>query len=371
MHTFVERRRRSPRARARMASASAAALLALALLLAPRPAWSYGFYINNGNAPGYQAEFDQLSAILTTFFNDGIFRAGEHGNDAFLKSAGTSNAAATRGMGVDTVSRYSLLSVTAQGGIGSVEQSGGGDDSGTNTLPNAGVGAQAALTVSAPAKVWGLQKVLGLPGDRVDLGFNAMKLSIKSLKHAQFDFMAVGMGASYRWIQGSNGWLGRWEGIRLTTGLEFAHEKLTYDRAITAKANFNGYSMKYDTTLGLNLTSNVFTVPFEVTSGVTLLKFLTFVLGFGVDANFGSTNLKGGVGGPIQMTRDSDGAVVGTADTGIDVTAPGAIAPKLIDTRLILGFQANFGPLKAFVRFSPPFGAGSTGVESAGVRVAF
>jgi hypothetical protein len=329
-------------------------LFSVALLLAPSQGWCYGFFITDRTATGVpQATLDQYADTLQSMVNLGLFSAGPHGTDEFLKAAGDANAQATRGMGVDATSYYNHISLTAQGGFAQGGPASSGADQSSNTLPAEGIGAQTALTVSMPATSLGISSFFGLDARRVDIGFNGMHLRLDGkVKNLGMNFSTYGFGVSYWMGTPSHGFILRFNGLRLTTGFQYAQEKVAYNTPVHFTTSSGGYTMAYSSGLGVNLNSTIYTIPVELTTGFTIMRLLSVAGGIGAGFNFGSSMLSGGATGPIQMTRDSDGAVVGTGTSGIDVTAPAPVAPVLVDYRVFIGPQINLFNLKIFAQGS-------------------
>jgi hypothetical protein len=181
---------------------------------------------------------------------------------------------------------------------------------------------------------------------KVDYFFHFGKFDTgTSIDAASFNITNFGLIGRY-WLKDpiSALWAFRWDGLSLSTGLQYSN----MSASVNSNLNFSTGSdpntdVSWAPVADFGISANTFTIPVDVRTGITLLKFWTLYTGAGARFNFGSAQTEGQIDGPISNGN------LGTVGTGtLDLSSDGQ-KPTLLSARFTLGSQLNFGPAKLFV----------------------
>jgi hypothetical protein len=123
-----------------------------------------------------------------------------------------------------------------------------------------------------------------------------------------------------------------------------------------------GVKMSWTPTVSGTVSSSAFSIPLEISTGVTLLSFWDLYLGAGGNLNFGSASLNGSGAGPVTVT----GAADSTATLTID---PVSGKPGLVGLHGFLGTQFALWKARLFVQGT--LGASSAYGVATGLRFVF
>lgn len=178
------------------------------------------------------------------------------------------------------------------------------------------------------------------------------------------DFLNIGMHFRYDWMKGSGDPQLGWGGIKLHWGYEFSDAEYTFsnnlDRVINVvdatQGSINGritgqpkYSVKTQT----------HSIPLEISSDVSFLKFLTFFGGMGTDINYGKAKGKGIADGNVTPLVCTGGGFCGggqiiqvQAQANVDVE--GQVDPLFL--RGFLGMQFNIPYFRIYAQVDKIFG---------------
>lgn len=263
----------------------------------------------------------------------------------FISSMAEASRGANRGLGSDGVSQTDVFSFSITSGVGLATQGSFGSFEAKNGLPGVGLGVQPAVTVGINAKHFNKIATLGLDPTRVTyyLSFGVINLSDVT-PEAGFKIMNFGFMGRY-WVKPavSPNWAFRWDGLAATTGIQYAG----FEASVNSQLNFSqsvssGGNIAWNPTADFGISAKSFTIPFELRTGITLLKFWSLSAGAGTLFNFGSAETTGSIAGQI---KDNTNASVG--DGTLDLSSASQ-KPSVVSARFSLGTQLNFGPVKLF-----------------------
>jgi len=214
---------------------------------------------------------------------------------------------------------------------------------------------------------------LGLSPQAINarIGINASKFLVKNLYlglhvgyipnslFAQFgledpsisiDILSLGATANYQLIPSKKiaGGLLLWRGVNVGAGFIYSGTKIGLSTSYpgelpdVAIGTTPGPSLAIsDPTISLDMKIDTYTIPIEVTTGVKLLWFLNIPLGIGMDIGFGTSDVKLGVRGDLNLK-----GVTGTTTPGwISATAGGVMSPTAFNLKAMTGVGINLGPV--------------------------
>lgn len=320
------------------------------LFLCSVQAHALSFTITNQNIvdPAYTAVITPLITQFENYVNNTLAPDGDV--TPILGAMSNAGAASTRGLGFGRPDNWDYVSVSLSVGVGVEAGSLSNIGSQQNSLPQIGFGAQSALTVGLPSKLFGIgDNLLGMDTSRLKFYGDFMVLPLHNIyKGLDLDFVTVGLHADYQIIPTKGHWFARWTGVQIGTGLDYSHLSATYHTPLNFSQTSSGVTMNYDSNVDVGVSSNIVSLPIQAQTGATLLHFLTVYLGLGVDLNVGSTNFTGGVTGPVTAT--ALGSTVFTGTGVLDLGAPSGVSPSFLDARAFAGFQINVAYIHLFVQ---------------------
>ena len=300
-----------------------------------------------------QPQLNQLADNLQNQFNQTIASANNQSN--FLNAVGNANAFSARsyiapGVIPATNTFFTNFGASVALATGEGASLSKGISFAQNQLPAIGVGAKTGITFGVGGKLIPLP--IGLDPSRMMYSFSFLSTDLSrqighgiSLKTAQ-----TSIGASYQFYL-PQAWspLMRFNGVKITSGLSYA----TFDASYRTPFNLSSYdsgtnsTVTWNSNVDLGVTSKVFSLTNEVTTGVRLLWILNLYTGLGVDFNFGSSSITGGSNGPV--TGTAGGNTVFSATAVVDGTSSSA-APTLAQFRYLVGTEMDLGPVGIYVQ---------------------
>jgi hypothetical protein len=264
----------------------------------------------------------------------------------FLSSMANASRGAVGGLGTDGVVRGDLFSISVTGNAGiATTGSFGSFKTERNSLPGVGLGVQPAVTLGLNAKFLPNFLTFGLDSSKLDYFFHFGSFDTGTLS-SDFGFNITNFGLIGRyWLKDpvSALWAFRWDGLSLSTGVQYSSTSATVQSNLDFTAGTGAGAVNWAPVADFGISASTFTIPIDIRTGITLLKFLTLYTGAGARFNFGSAQTTGQIGGPIRNTA------AGQVGTGtLDLTSEGQ-NPTLLSARFTLGSQLNFGPAKFFI----------------------
>lgn len=227
---------------------------------------------------------DAIEAEINTGFMAPTNRSG------FLEASAKAATSGTSTLLADRASRPSLFSVSVGGQAtyqGDLTDLSG---AGTNQLPPVGVGGQASVLIGIPGSNLGIKRLSRMTFFLSGGGANVAQEGVR------FQMFNLGLNASYQLVpEVGAAILGRWGGIRVLSGLNYANAELSYGGKVTA----NSGSLAVDMDVDLRLKTSNFWMPFEVSTSLQLFYLFNVYGGGAVDVNIGSANFAGISTGPV------------------------------------------------------------------------
>ena len=304
----------------------------------------------NGGA-GIQAALDALADSLESTFNTSI--ASSANQESFLEAVGNANAGSSRSFlapGVQTSSDKILLGLGGSMALalGSGSSLSSGISVPANQLPPIGVGAKTGVTVMIPAK--NIHVAWPVDASRLAIGASFYSMDLSSLvgNGISLQSMQASLGFGYQ-MYSPKDWtpLIRFNGFRISSGLSYSTFDATYRTPFNLTQSGGGVDMTWNSNVDIGVTSTVFSLTNQVTTGVRLLWVLNVFTGLGVDLNFGSSKLTGGSTGPVVGTQGASTVFTGTAT--VDGASNGT-SPNLIQLRYLAGVTLPLGPFELFAQ---------------------
>jgi hypothetical protein len=165
----------------------------------------------------------------------------------------------------------------------------------------------------------------------------------------------------------------QWGGLDITTGFEYSRLDLKLKQPLTTPAHLEGdseistaASFKSDGTY--TIATSAMSVPFELSTNVRLLYFVTIFLGVGYDIQVGEASMKLNLEGELGAENPTDGSEVDLGSVSIEATEKSEPSGGM--PRVLAGVQVNVSFLKVFVQLNAMLP--DRGVSAgAGVRVAW
>lgn len=327
------------------------------LMLGSGSVSAYGFTLDitnraypNGGA-GIQAALDTLADSIESSFNNSIASASNQ--DSFLQAVGNANAGSSRSFlapGVQTSSDKFLLgfggSMALALGSGSSVSS--GISVPANQLPPIGVGAKTGVTVMIPAK--NIKIAWPVDASKLSVGASFYSMDLSSLigNGISLQSMQASLGFGYQ-MYSPKDWSPfiRFNGFRISSGLTYSTFDATYRTPFNLTQTGGGVDMVWNSNVDIGVSSSVFSLTNQVTTGVRLLWILNVFTGMGVDFNFGSSQLTGGSTGPVVGTQGATTVFTGTAT--VDGSSNGT-SPNFVQLRYLAGVSLPLGPFELFAQ---------------------
>jgi hypothetical protein len=249
-----------------------------------------------------------------------------------------------------------------------------------------GLGVAPGIILGVDLGFMDAQKILGLETDRLNVYLNFMSYSHEQKfgdpgdeTQADVDMTSMGIHFRYDLVNGAGSkWLG-WGGIKAHLGYQYNKTKITFANRLNETITATGPSGETinDAITGnpeASILVNTHSIPFELSTDVQLLYFLSIYTGVGIDYNRGEAKGDGALNAPAQQVNCTGGACGGGAGTDITVTAEANIGAKAnanpFTYRGFAGVQFNLPFLRIFVQADKAFGNDLVGA-TAGVRIVY
>lgn len=298
---------------------------------------SFSFTPEPGNSAPINTALNALAADVNSTFTPGM-------EDNFIKSMAEASRGTTSSLGTDGMVRGTKFSISTSAGTSFTTQSSFGSfQPGKNQLPGVGFGVQPAVTIGFNASKLPKVATLGLDPAKVDYFVHFMKLNLSDLTpEAGFSLTNFGLLGRY-WIKDSvtKLWAFRWDGLSVTSGFQLSSMTANFRSNLDFTAGSGATAVSWAPNADFGIRANTFSIPLELRTGITLLKFWSIALGAGARFNFGSAQTEGDITGDILNGTSK----VGTGTLNLDSQEQ---KPSLVSARFSLGNQFNFGPVKLF-----------------------
>ena len=318
--------------------------------------------------------FDLLEARVNTTFSD-------VNQTLFLESMANAGALANKGLGVDYASHIDYFIIGAEGGIAATEGDASSFKSET-TLPPVGLAFQAGINIGFRPSLF-----IGKQGNILDNSLfylRGLTINVSDIKELDLTFSNFGAYWQYDFDYEKSilaAWLLKWGGIRLTSGLEYSRLNLLYSTTmnlseddistvdaggtpVSLQANFDAVG-----NIGARITN--FSIPFEASTSIRILYFLSFFIGGGLDFNFGSANTIANLQGDIIFIGNSPAAAnqtVASATGNLNLSETGK-RPTFITSKYFLGWQINIWFIKLY--FKQYYASNNTEGMSLGIKLVY
>ena len=163
----------------------------------------------------------------------------------------------------------------------------------------------------------------------------------------------------------------KWNGVKLSTGLDYNHARVLfkYDISVPATetgdisaegATFTG-TTSYEQEISLGAAVSTTSIPFEVSTGVDL-RIIGLIAGFGVDLNLGSAKSVASGEGPVTLTMTNSGT---SEESTISATSSfdfgQSASPTFFHPRLFLGADFDFYVGNFFLQYNQGLGSNIIG----------
>lgn len=279
----------------------------------------------------------------------------------FLKEAANAQAFSGKGLGVDYVSDIELFVVGAAMNV-SVFSGDQGFDELLNSDRITPVGA--GVQVSAMAGV-----NLGFVDlDMLNVFVNGFGFSAPI---DQLDGSFANVGLHLQWVildEREIPALG-WDGLRLTSGFEFTKTTLELSQPLGTLVPISedgGTDAQLDSTGTFRLIQTGYTIPLELTTGISLLWVVSVYVGVALDVQLGNAFSEIGLNGTVTAVLENNEEIeMGT----LEVTLDDENNANIVQLRGMLGLQLNLGPLRLFGQLNA---RDNTGIGvAAGARIAW
>ena len=153
-----------------------------------------------------------------------------------------------------------------------------------------------------------------------------------------------------------------WGGVDLTTGFEYSNLKLDYTKTLALTTTVSGQNATYNGPLSVVADVKTTSIPFELSTSLQYLYFLSTYVGLGADFSSGKSSVNASSSGTITFP----GPATGTGS--IDLGQSGK--PDAFNARYFVGQQFNFPLLKIYAHVNQSFVNNTIGV-AAGVKLAW
>lgn len=158
-----------------------------------------------------------------------------------------------------------------------------------------------------------------------------------------------------------------WGGFLVTSGFQASRMTLTLAESFEATTSFAGEIPIYTRSNGtLELYQQAWTIPLELTTSLQLLYFVSAYAGLGVDFQFGNAGMNFDLQSDLETNDPLGGSTVALGTGTISVDEVGD--PNRALMRVIVGLQANLGPLRVFGQLNLATADTTVGV-AAGLRL--
>lgn len=185
-----------------------------------------------------------------------------------------------------------------------------------------------------------------------------MRLGDNILEGFSFSNLTMGLLANYQILPSMKlaGGLVQWRGVNLgsgfiyqgtTIGFNFKMDTISQPIGTVVIPNYGIFNpeLSLDPELALDMKIGTFTIPLEATTSVKLLYFLNFAFGLGADIGFGKSDLRIGIGSPINVNGLENVSEVQQEPGNVSVNAGGNIAPSIFNLKIMTGIGFSMGPV--------------------------
>lgn len=283
--------------------------------------------------------------------------------DRIMKSTANSTAMASRGIGTDYASHMeNVLIGVSLGAAADMDR-----NTGLRDEPLSGLGGATGILfgkkISKKADVF--FNFGGLSHSRTFEGIMNTDLN------AEITTFSIGAHARYQLMEGSGDDQLGWGGIKLHVGYDYNKNELNFQNRLNEEIDVDlGGSAVLQGRLKGNpvyeIISEIHSIPIEISSNVTFLRYFTFFGGIGTDFNFGESRGKG----DIKARAFSPLTCVSGICTGLnlpEVEVVGNLDRKQnVDSMVGRGFgglQLNLGPVKIYGLLNQTLGSKVVGVN--------
>ena len=137
----------------------------------------------------------------------------------------------------------------------------------------------------------------------------------------------------------------RWNGIDLTTGVEFTRWSLGANDTITQNLTVAGIpqQLTLDSMGKFNLTSTAGSIPIELTTGLRIVELVSLYVGAGFDVTGGKSTVDADLTGTLTTPDKTNIGTVHITETGNNTSSPGQF-------RGLAGVQLNLWSLKVYTQ---------------------
>lgn len=332
-------------------------------------------------APGLGLIQDQLSTQINLVVDELNTQVGDVNLNNMLSQTADSFVDAGVGVGVDYSSNFSVALLGGKAGVGapSISQ--------IRTLVNSdefriadvpGAGLTGGVIVGTQLGLFTQEKIgfLDLAKMKVFLSFLPLSMDFGPVSFSATHF---GLHGQYKLIDPIGwGWLAKWGGVDVTTGLRYAGGSVSFKQTLnvedigsTTIVPGTTATGEYSGDLNLSLEGGTWTLPIDVSSQVKVLSWLVFFGGLGVDINLGGFSANVDSEGNIEMRTDTaipGGGVDG--DSQLAATAPITAAnnqsqgPSFMHLRGSFGTQFDFGVFALNLAVNKSFFSNGFGVTA-------
>ena len=264
--------------------------------------------------------------------------------DDFLRAFADATSFSNRGIGVDYASNSTGLMFGVSGAVAAA-----GDDYGQEEdvdHPVAGVAPNLAVMGGINLSKW--------KHPQITFYGNAFYRTGK-LDNLTGSIMSMGIHGQYKLFKptkGTKSLVLKWGGLDLTAGLEFSRWSFGIGRDIETDYDVdgdNGTAQVHMVADGqFDLESDVIVVPFEATTSLRFLYFVSVYGGMGIDLQAGKSTIDADLTADMTATdpQGGDDIDMGTAD----IVVSGNHGPSVGKARFLAGVQVNIWKLKVWVQ---------------------
>ena len=258
----------------------------------------------------------------------------------FLRLSANAQSMTNRGLGVDYASDFEdlIIGVAATAAI----DAGDSDVADFRALADGDTAREVPVSAGAQVGLMVGYRVL----DFLEVYVNGLYYPL-DIGDFRGTFYNVGAHVQYQALPGYGSrsllW---WGGLELTTGVELSRMDLELDDTFDASGRIApGFVLDTESSGTLRLEQLAYTIPFEATTRVTMLYFLTLYGGLGLDIQFGNARMNVDLDSDLSTTDPNVGPLeLGTAQIAVDDRGD----PNRVMFRVLGGFQLNIWRLKIF-----------------------
>jgi hypothetical protein len=218
-----------------------------------------------------------------------------------------------------------------------------------NEIPPIGVGVQTGFTLGMSGRALKLPLPLDPARTMYTLSFSSMDLSSIIGKGVSLKMTQVSAGMMYQLFTPTS-WtpLFRYNGIQLSGGLSYSKFDASYSTPFNiSQADGSGDTMNWASTLAIGISSSVFSLAPQATTGVRMLGLVNVYTGLGLDFSFGSSSITGGSDGTLTATNSGSKVYDSTTTVG---GGGESAAPTFVKLRYLAGLEFDVGPTGIYIQ---------------------